>query len=70
MSRDFDEKEMNKHKRGLLITMVQRRFENHVYEHLNKTDFADMQALDSWLDKMLTEYFEECDAIKAYYDNR
>ena len=70
MSRDYDEKEMNKQKRGLLITMVQRRFENHVYEHLNKTDFADMQALDSWLDKMLTEYFEECDAIKAYYDNR
>ena len=70
MSRDFDEKEMNKHKRGLLITMVQRRFEEHVYEHLSKTDFADMQALDSWLDKMLTEYFEECDAIKAFYDNR
>ena len=70
MSRELDEKEMNKNKRGLLITMVQRRFENHVYEHLSKTDFADMQALDSWLDKMLTEYFEECDAIKAFYDNR
>ena len=70
MSRELDEKEMNKNKRGLLITMVQRRFENHVYEHLSKTEFADMQALDSWLDKMLTEYFEECDAIKAFYDNR
>ena len=70
MSRDYDEKEMNKQKRGRLITMVQRRFENHAYEHLSKTDFADMQALDSWLDKMLTEYFEECDAIKAFYDNR
>ena len=70
MSKDRDEKEMNKHKRGLLITMVQRRFEEHVYEHLSKTDFADMEALDSWLDKMLTEYFEECDAIKAFYDNR
>ena len=70
MSRELDEKEMNKNKRGLLITMVQRRFENHVYEHLSKTDFADMEALDSWLDKMLTEYFEECDAIKAFYDNR
>lgn len=70
MSQERDEKEMNKNKRGLLITMVQRRFENHIYEHLGKTDFADMQTLDSWLDKMLTEYFEECDAIKAYYDNR
>lgn len=70
MSRELDEKEMNKNKRGLLITMVQRRFENHVYEHLSKADFADMQALDSWLDKMLSEYFKECDAIKAYYDNR
>ena len=70
MSRELDEKEMNKNKRGLLITMVQRRFENHVYEHLSKTDFADMEALDSWLDKMLSEYFKECDAIKAYYDNR
>ena len=47
MSRELDEKEMNKNKRGLLITMVQRRFENHVYEHLSKADFADMQALDS-----------------------
>ena len=70
MSRELDEKEMNKNKRGLLITMVQRRFENHVYEHLSKTDFADMDSLDLWLDKMLTEYFEECDAIKAFYDNR
>lgn len=70
MSRDYDEKEMNKNKRGLLIRMVQRRFENHIYEHLGKADFANMESLDLWLDKMLTEYFIECDAITAYYDNR
>lgn len=70
MGRNYDETEMNKHKRGLLITMVQRRFENHVYDYLNKADISDMDSLDRWLDNALNEYFDECDAIKAYYGDQ
>jgi hypothetical protein len=70
MSNTHDEKELSKQKRGLLIKMIQRKFENHIYDHLNKTDFADMESLDSWLDKVLKVYFAECDAVTAYYDAR
>ena len=67
MARNYSEAEMNQQKKGLLITMIQRKFENHVYDHLNKSDFADMDSLDHWLDEALTNYFNECDAVKAYY---
>ena len=68
MGKSFEEKERNEQKRGLLIKMVQRKFENHIYDHLNKTDFKDMDNLDKWLDSVLAEYFSECNAIKAYYN--
>lgn len=67
MGRNYSEADMNKQKRGLLITMIQRKFEDHVYDHLNKTDFADMESLDKWLDDALSKYFDECDAVEAYY---
>lgn len=70
MGNYHDKNEMNKQKRGLLITMIQRKFEDHVYDHLNKTDYADMESLDKWLDNALREYLGECDAIKAYYDKK
>ena len=70
MSRNYSEAEMNKQKRGLLITMIQRKFENHVYDHLNKTNFEDIESLDLWLDKAVGDYFDECDAVKAYYGDQ
>ena len=70
MSRNYEDREMNKQKRGLLITMIQRKFENHVYEHLEKTNFDDLESLDNWLDEALTNYLDECDAIKNYYDSK
>lgn len=68
MNRNHDEKEMSMQKRGLLIKMVQRIFEDHIYDNLNRTEFADMESLDKWLDNVLAEYFEECEAIEAYYN--
>ena len=47
--------------------MIQRKFENHVYDYLNKTNFEDIESLDLWLDKALGDYFDECDAVKVYY---
>ena len=65
-----DQTTMNKQKRGLLITMMQRKFENEVYDYLNNETFDNMESLDKWLDGALTQYFEECDAIKEYYDDK
>ncbi len=70
MSNYHDKNEMNKQKRGLLITMIQRKFENHVYDQLSKTDFADMDSLDKWLDGALEEYILECEAVSSYYDGK
>ena len=70
MSREYSEKELNEQKKGLLIKMVQRKVENHIYEHLEISDFADMDSLDQWLDKIIADYFAECDAIEAYYNSK
>jgi hypothetical protein len=70
MRRNRSEDEMNKQKRGLLITIIQRKFEDNVYEHLSKTDFSDIESLDLWLDNVLTEYLDECETIEDYYNNR
>lgn len=67
MNGNSNEIEMNKEKRGLLLTMIQRKFENHVYDYLNKADFADMDSLDRWLDKAISNYFDECKVVEEYY---
>lgn len=70
MSREYSEKELNEQKKGLLIKMVQKKVENHIYDKLNTSDFADMDSLDQWLDKIIADYFAECDAIDAYYNSK
>lgn len=70
MSENRKDREMNKQKRGLLNTMVQRKFENHVYAHLEKTNFENLESLDQWLDEALTNYLDEVDAIEAYYNSK
>lgn len=70
MSKNYSEKELNEQKKGLLIKMIQRKVENHIYDHLNKADFANMDSLDRWLDKTITEYFDECNAVEAYYNSK
>ena len=68
MDDNRSEMNMTKNKRGVLITLMKRKFEDHVYDYLNNGDFSSMEALDAWLDKELCTYFDECDAIKAFYD--
>ena len=70
MSRNYSEAEMKQQKQGLLIKMIQRKFENSLYDYLNNADFADMDSLDKWLDKEISIYFDECDAVKAYYSRQ
>lgn len=70
MSSRYSNEEMRKEKRGLMFTMMQRKFENRVYEYLNSANISDMESLDRWLDKELDNYFKECDAIKAYYGDQ
>lgn len=67
MTGKYDNEEMRKEKRGLLLTMMQRKFENRVYDYLNTAQITDMESLDYWLDKELGNYFDECDAITAFY---
>ena len=67
MTGRYDNEEMRKEKRGLLLTMMQRKFENRVYDYLNTAQITDMESLDHWLDKELGNYFDECDAITAFY---
>ena len=70
MGIDRDETRMLKEKRGLIFTMLKRRFEDQVYDYLCKDNFSDMDALDDWLDKALEQYYKECEAIDEYYDER
>jgi hypothetical protein len=68
MSKNYSEKELREQKKGLLIKMLQRKVEDHIYDHLNTTDFEDMYSLDLWLDKTIMDYFSKCDMIEAYYN--
>lgn len=70
MGIDRDETRMLKEKRGLIFTMLKRRFEDQVYDYLCKDNFSDMDVLDDWLDKALEQYYNECEAIDEYYDER
>lgn len=67
MTGKYSNDEMRKEKRGLLLTMMQRKFENRVYDYLNTAKINNMESLDHWLDKELGNYFDECDAITAFY---
>lgn len=65
-----DREEMIKQKKGLLITILKRKFEDRLYDKLDKADFTDMDGLDKWLDSAFAQYLSECDAIKEYYDRK
>ena len=70
MPKERDEIAMNKNKRGLILTMMQQRFEENVYAILDEVNFQNMDELDAMLDEKLREYFDECDVVKEYYDKK
>lgn len=65
-----DEEFYLKAKRGFLTAMIQRRFEDNMYEYFSKHDFDTIEELDAFLDKELKRYYSDTDAVRSYYDSK
>ncbi len=65
-----DDEYLNRAKRGFLVTMMQRKFEDDMYDIFKKTQFASIEHLDAFVDEKLRSYYSDIDAVKAYYSSK
>lgn len=64
---NISDKDIELEKRGLLISLMKRRFEDNIYTILSKKSFSTMQDLDDMLDPKIRAYFSEMKAVDDYY---
>ena len=67
---NISDKDIELEKRGLLISLMKRRFEDNIYAILSKKSFPTMQDLDDMLDPKIRAYFSEMKAVDDYYSSR
>lgn len=66
----ISDKDIELEKRGLLISLMKRRFEDNAYHILSNKHFATMDDVDKMLDPKIRAYFSEMKAVDDYYNAR
>lgn len=67
---DEEEREWTKNKRNLILTMMRQKFEEQVYEYLEKGEYQSLEEMDQWIDERLRQFEDERYAVKEYYDSK
>lgn len=65
-----EERNWEKNKRGLIITVMRVNFEERVGAFLNSDSWSTVEELDNWIDANLRQYEETKKAIIEYYDEK
>lgn len=63
-----EEREWTKNKRNLILTMMRQKFEEQVYEYLEKGEYKSLEEMDAWIDERLHQFEDERRAIREYYN--
>jgi len=63
-----EERNWTKNKCNLILTMMKQKFEDEVYEYLEKSEFKSMDEMDTWIDERLHRFYDEWEAVKKYYE--
>lgn len=67
---DEEEREWTKNKRNLILTMMQQKFEEQVYEYLEKGEYQSLDEMDQWIDERLHQFEDERHAVREYYNSK
>jgi hypothetical protein len=67
---DEEEREWTKNKRNLILTMMRQKFEEQVYEYLEKGEYQSLEEMDAWIDERLHQFEDERRAIREYYNSK
>jgi hypothetical protein len=65
-----EEREWTKNKRNLILTMMRQKFEEQVYEYLEKGEYKSLEEMDQWIDERLHLFENERYAVREYYDSK
>lgn len=65
-----EEREWTKNKRNLILTMMRQKFEEQVYEYLEKGEYKSLEEMDQWIDERLHRFEDERYAVREYYDSK
>lgn len=57
-------------KKALILDLMQYQFEERMTKLINSRAWSSMDELDQIVDEKLRKYYEECDAVVAYYDRK
>lgn len=63
-----EERNWTKSKCNLILTMMKQKFEDEVYEYLEKSEFKSMDEMDAWIDERLHRFYDERESVKKYYE--
>jgi hypothetical protein len=65
-----DERNFMKKKANLILNLMDSNFFDKMYDELKTRQFDSLDALDSFVNKALSEYIEQKQQIRLYYDEK
>jgi len=65
-----DERNFMKKKANLILSLMDSNFFDQMYDELKTRQFDSLDALDSFVDKALSEHNEQKKRIRLYYDEK
>ena len=55
-------------KRDMLVSVINQKFEEGVYDYVGDATYESIEELDKWLDERFMEYYAAIDQINKYYN--
>ena len=55
-------------KRDMLLSVINQKFEECVYDYVGDATYESIEELDKWLDERFMEYYAVIDQINKYYN--
>ena len=65
-----DEITLLKIKRSFIRSVMQRSFEDRMYDILGRKKFNTLDEMDAFVEKELVQYLYECDLVDQFYDEK
>jgi len=59
-----------KNKRNLILSMMKAKFEDRVYDYLDKGEYQSIDEMDEWVDEQLRLFENETTAVREYYNDK
>ena len=66
----MDDREFEKHKKNIIITVMKQSFEDGCRSFIEEGNWKTMEELDEFIGTTYRQYLDACEEIKKYYEDK